>query len=130
MPPREVFSIICDDIRFEEGNKITLIGTYTDGILASTIPIVLPKLCLAQQILDTAGTKTVKVRLKGPKLNISVESEVDNPNKPQLRVNIIFTNVRFEVQGDYSFEVYLNEEREPAIVKAFFVHLRPESQMT
>ena len=125
--PREIFSIICDDIRFEQGNKLSLIGTYTDGILVSSIPTVLPKLCLAQQFDDAKGVKKLKFALRGPRLNIPpIEVQSEDPSKSKIRVSVVFTAVNFAEEGDYWFETYFGDEKEPAVKKKFFVNLRPD----
>jgi len=130
MPPREVFSIICDDIRLEQSNKLSLIGTYTDGIIVSGLPITLPKFCFAQHIVDAPGIRKVKVKLRGPKLNIPPsEIEIEETTRTKLRLSFIFTNIQFELEGDYSFDVYLNEDKVPFSKKPFFVQLRPERQV-
>ncbi len=33
-----VYSIICDDIRFEQNNKISLIGVYSDNVIVPQLP--------------------------------------------------------------------------------------------
>lgn len=37
----------CDDIRFEVGNKVSLMGVYTGDLFVQELPTVLPKLCVA-----------------------------------------------------------------------------------
>lgn len=39
------FSLFCDDIRFEIGNKQSYIGVYSGELGAPQFPLVLPKLC-------------------------------------------------------------------------------------
>ncbi|WP_343819493.1 hypothetical protein ISN75_02610 [Dyella marensis] len=41
---RSVYATFCDDIRFEAGNKISLIGVYDNEMLVQNIPTLLPKL--------------------------------------------------------------------------------------
>ncbi len=40
----EVFAVFCDDIRHEVGNKASLIGIYNGDLLASDLPIFMPRL--------------------------------------------------------------------------------------
>jgi hypothetical protein len=41
------YTIFCDDIRVEVGNKLTFVGTYTSALIAhGTFPFVMPKLAL------------------------------------------------------------------------------------
>lgn len=44
---RLVETIFCDDIRHEVGNKRSLIGVYSGQLLVSTMPAILPKLCVS-----------------------------------------------------------------------------------
>ncbi|WP_200860001.1 DUF6941 family protein [Methyloferula stellata] len=44
-------TIFCDDIRFEQQNKLMLIGSYgSDLIVNSALPVALPKLCFFVQL--------------------------------------------------------------------------------
>ena len=47
---RYAYAVFCDDIRQEINGKITMVGIYTDRLLVSSVPTVLPKLCLALSI--------------------------------------------------------------------------------
>lgn len=38
------FALFCDDIRYELGNKVTLVGLYNADLLASDLPLFLPRL--------------------------------------------------------------------------------------
>lgn len=48
---RQVHTIFCDDIRQEVGGKLSYIGVYSEKMLVSPIPSVLPKLCLALSVI-------------------------------------------------------------------------------
>jgi len=36
----------CDDVRYEVGNKYSLIGCYSDELIVDKLPALLPKLCV------------------------------------------------------------------------------------
>lgn len=124
--PRERFSIICDDIRFEQGNKVSLIGVYTNGILVPKFPHLFLKLCLAQQFEDAANTKKLRCVLLGPKVNVKAEATTQDPSKPVLRVTMAFTNFEVFEEGDYRFETYFDGDETPGTIKQFYIRLRPE----
>jgi len=44
---RHLTAIFCDDIRREEGNKLSYMGVYGGNLLVPSFPQVLPKLCIA-----------------------------------------------------------------------------------
>jgi len=43
---RDLHAIYCDDIRYEIGGKISLVGMYRATMLVPEVPVVLPKLCV------------------------------------------------------------------------------------
>src|SRR5690242_14693253 len=47
---RFLSAIFCDDVRREEGNKLSYMGVYGTDLLVPSFPIVLPKLCIALQM--------------------------------------------------------------------------------
>lgn len=47
---RFLSSIFCDDVRREEGNKLSYMGVYGGNLLVPNFPIVLPRLCVAVQM--------------------------------------------------------------------------------
>ncbi len=44
---RVLTAIFCDDIRKEEGNKLSYMGVYTGFLGVTSFPAVLPRLCVA-----------------------------------------------------------------------------------
>ncbi len=68
----------CDDVRQEVGNKFSLIGCYGESMLVSSLPAVLPKLCV--QVRAYTSTKRPFKRLvlrlvadNGPLLELPVQ---------------------------------------------------------
>ena len=43
---RIIVTQFCDDVRYEVGNKFSLIGCYSDELIAEKLPVALPKLCV------------------------------------------------------------------------------------
>lgn len=52
-------SIFCDDIRFEQGNKLTFVGCYgTEMLISGPLPALLPRLGIFVQLRLPAGTSS------------------------------------------------------------------------
>jgi hypothetical protein len=49
-PVKHLTAVFCDDIRLEQGNKLSYMGVYGGNLLVPTFPAVLPKLCIAVRI--------------------------------------------------------------------------------
>ncbi len=58
-----VHVIYCDDIRNEEGRKISLMGIYDSELVVQSFPLTLPKLC-AQILIKFPGQALPKDLLK------------------------------------------------------------------
>lgn len=59
MVDRHVFTLYCDDIRNELGNKSSLMGIYAGDLFVEKFPIVLPKLC-AYVVLKSSVDDPIK----------------------------------------------------------------------
>lgn len=60
----EVFAVFCDDIRHEVGNKTSLIGIYNGDLLASDLPIFMPRLGVMFQLRIPLGDELSSVTYK------------------------------------------------------------------
>lgn len=47
---RHLEIIYCDDIREEVGNKVSYMGVYAGEMTVPSVPVMLPKLCLAVKV--------------------------------------------------------------------------------
>lgn len=52
---RALFGIVCDDVRQEIGNKISLMGVYSSSIIVPGFPIVLPRLAFVMRARTLAS---------------------------------------------------------------------------
>jgi hypothetical protein len=50
MGERFMTAVMCDDVRREEGNKLSYMGIYDASLLVARFPIVLPKLCFVLSV--------------------------------------------------------------------------------
>lgn len=59
-------AIFCDDIRFELGNKATLVGLYNADMYVAELPTFIAKLCVWVSVTTPAGQpfRTLKVRIE------------------------------------------------------------------
>lgn len=64
MITRHVETLFCDDIRHEQGGKLSFIGVYSGGLLVSAFPVTLPKLCLIAKIVTPAEEPLHSLKLR------------------------------------------------------------------
>lgn len=129
---KNVFTIVCDDIREEIGGKTSLMGVYSDIILRS-LPVVLPKLSFA-------------FILRGIKRKFSnIDFIVTLPNGNPIKVNTInFQQIETTIKiggdcnlymamapfhvksaGKVKLELSFDEAVKPQIVHTFEIKVVP-----
>jgi hypothetical protein len=53
-------TVLCDDVRKEEGNKLSYMGIYAANIVLPSFPCTLPKLCFVMSIVGSAELEPPK----------------------------------------------------------------------
>lgn len=53
-------TVVCDDVRKEEGNKLSYMGIYGDSILLPSFPFTLAKLCFVMTLMGPGTRKAPK----------------------------------------------------------------------
>ena len=71
MNERFVHVIYCDDVRHEEGNKLTYVGCYQGEMFLSPIPGALPKFCAVVYVVTPYKKPFQKLEIR-----LLVDSEV------------------------------------------------------
>ncbi len=98
-----VYTILCDDVRLEMGNKISLMGVF-QNILVEKLPVSLIKFAVVNH-LEGDGNYNTEVRILSPdKSRVVVTSQ---PTEVSLTENSytdnvsFFVNVVFPAAGTY-----------------------------
>ncbi len=111
--PKFEYSIICDDIRQEIGNKLTFVGTYQDQIIVSQLPYSFPKLCFFVQYKDIRAGDQFSLELNGPSnkiidkaINITVPA---GQKVGKMRLFGIFSPLTVEKEGRYTLSITVND---------------------
>lgn len=120
------YTIVCDDIRHELGNKLTLAGVYGEQIIIGTIPCILPKLCLAVFLHGVNPEfKGFDVNVKFPdgetkKLqHIAVDQQRPKKGKQDANVVIVISPFRVPCEGKAAFELSSGMQKKPEIIHKF-----------
>lgn len=109
---------ICDDIRFETGNKVSLMGLYDQAVVVKKLPARLSKLCFFQTWADSPGVTSVAVELRGEPVGavFRIEGRVlreEEKTKTRLRLMLTFSPVELRAEGEVEFVTYCNESSKP-----------------
>jgi hypothetical protein len=53
--PRFLFTVVCDDVRQEVGNKMSMMGVYENSIILDAFPALVPRLCFVMKARTPAN---------------------------------------------------------------------------
>ena len=104
-----VHSIICDDVRIEMGNKLSLMGLF-ENIFFQSFPSVLLKFAIVNHWVGNGQFET-HVKILAPDRK---EVVVSIPSKFSIETNgyadnvTFFTNVSFERAGAHIIQIYID----------------------
>ena len=111
--PKFEYSIICDDIRQEIGNKLTLVGTYNGLIIVPKLPYTIPKLCIFVQYRDIRAGDRFLLELTDPASKIIhevINITVPAGQKPsKMRLFGVFSPLIVEKEGRYTLSITVND---------------------
>jgi len=141
---KHLITLICDDIRSEIGNKISIIGIFDEAILPQNIPGRLPKLCLYQlweadrDIFKEAERMRIEVRgsaLAGaysvlaiaPDEPVATPGEAPASVKKRARLMLTFSPVEIVSEGELEFATYVKDAEEPEHVHKLSVRRAPKT---
>ncbi len=127
---KNIYTILCDDVRQEVGNKVSLMGIYSKDILVNKVPVILPHLCLAIFIegLQTPFSK-VRVTVKTPEAEpINITSQPPSKLKGD-NFNIVIGMAPFRIKGtgQAKFELHFDDAKKPNVVHNFIIKERDKS---
>jgi hypothetical protein len=103
------YSILCDDVRLEAGNKLSLMGVF-QNVYVPQFPAGVIKFAVVNH-WEGHGEFQTEVRILNPHGKETIRSAPGRfaIAKPGPADNItFFTNVSFEEPGDYTLQVYLS----------------------
>jgi hypothetical protein len=127
------YSQFCDDLRFEVGNKISLMGIYTGQMFVEQVPITLPKLCVTVTLVvpknhasvplaaklfyqgDVVGSQQIASdMLEQIKGQFTTDPREDRPENIAVTFNFLLTPFNIGSTTPLSAVAYFGDEEWPA----------------
>lgn len=111
-PVELVYQILCDDVRLEIGNKLSLMGIFQE-MYVQKLPVILPKMAIVNQWRGE-GNYFSEVRILSPDRAITIANSPATsfqiPHNGYANNITFFINLQFERAGDYIVQTYLNSQ--------------------
>ena len=119
-----VYSIMCDDVRIEMGNKLSLMGLF-ENVFFQGFPSALLKFAIVNHWIGVGQFET-HVKVLSPdrrELVVSVSSKFSIETDGYADNVTFFTNVSFEQAGAHIVQVYIDGKL--AAERPLYVHHVP-----
>ena len=116
-----VYCIVCDDVRLEMGNKLSLMGVFENVFLPS-FPSVLLKFAVVNH-WEGSGNFETQVKVLNPErkeIVVSVPSTFTIENQGYADNVTFFTNIAFDRAGPYAVQIMIDGK--PFAEKRILVH--------
>jgi len=120
-----VYCIVCDDVRIEMGNKLSLMGVF-ENIFLQSFPAVLLKFAVVNH-WEGNGEYETQVKVLNPERRevvASAPSTFTIENNGYADNITMFTNVQFERSGPYTVQVFI-DGKAMAEKRIFVHHVQP-----
>lgn len=136
------FAQFCDDVRYEVGGKVSLVGIYgSDLIISDPLPVALPKLCVALVVstpIDALPEKVI-IKLSGPPVGPDgatvtlseepIEAPPDN-QRTIANLSVALPLSPFLVRAEGAIEVSVDIGREVLLAgRLHVIHVPQEEQI-
>jgi hypothetical protein len=117
--PTYIDTILCEDIRPELGNKVTLAGVFGEEMVVPQIPCVIANFAIMQrwrlsnEEADRGGAGQFAVELQLPEGHANrfpapMNPIVRGPNVTTISFIFKFINMAFPQRGEYRFRTYID----------------------
>lgn len=107
------YAVVCDDVRFEVSDRISLMGLF-DAIVVQNFPASHPRLAVVAAWLGFRGEARSEIELVDPNGTVlgklGVANLKETGEKKGARHIAISFNVTFKVAGIHAVKIYLNRE--------------------
>jgi hypothetical protein len=116
-----VYCVVCDDVRLEMGNKLSLMGVFENVFLPS-FPAILLKFAVVNH-WEGVGQYETQVKILNPERRevvVSSPSTFTIENHGYADNITFFTNVAFDRAGPYAVQIMIDGK--PMAEKRIFVH--------
>lgn len=128
----KIYTFVCDDIRHEMGNKVSLMGMY-DDIVVNKTPTILPKINLALLIKGLRQKiNTINVGLKRPDGEIIGIPEIRIAPNAKLgsnhNIDLCIAPLKIEAPGKFVWEIRIDGEDQPSITQDMVIQTIEKQQ--
>lgn len=122
--------ILCDDVRNEVGNKLSLMGIYGPELWVGRLPVAMPRLCIVvmlEQIQKTFTKARARVSLPGSEpVLLPIQAAPGPQQGSQHTIIVALSPAKISREGRARFELFFFDQEEPQVVYDFYIRERQQ----
>lgn len=122
--------ILCDDVRNELGNKISIMGVYGREVIVNKIPAFLRQLALViilEDIIKPFEHVKVKFFLPGAEpANLAIHAPGNLQRGSNNTMVIAIGGIKISAPGTAKYEIYFSDRNKPDIEYEFSIKENPD----
>lgn len=127
---KKIKTILCDDVRYEVGGKISLMGIYSKDIVVNKVPAVLPIINLVimfEDIKENFEKLFVTIIIpKSDPIKVSYPAPSDIEKGADVNLVIGLSPFKLNNTGKAKFELRFSEEEKASIVHHFSIKVNQQ----
>ncbi|MBC3246535.1 hypothetical protein HU746_17955 [Pseudomonas lurida] len=117
--PKAINMLLCEDIRQETGNKVSILGVYPDGLVfqtnksTETIKLAIPQLAVYATFEPLTTDMSIKIRLLGP-TGLQIYETPPGALPKSKGITIVafkMVGIEFKETGNHKVEFYFNDHK-------------------
>ncbi|MFA6413389.1 MAG: hypothetical protein WCW53_11890 [Syntrophales bacterium] len=120
---KEISVFLCDDIRQEVGNKVSLMGIYGKDVILPEIPFIFSKLCLllsAKEVKRVINDlKVVIITPQNEQITLEIPAPPNQKVPQDIQIGITMSPLNIKEEGEGKIEIFEKEESKPFISHHF-----------
>lgn len=111
--PKHLFTLLCDDIRQEQGGRISCMGLYDNHLVIPSVPFTLPKLCFYTKFSSLKGTWKFSFAIETPdgeRRGIIEGTDVEVPEGSEEGIfNVVAAPFEIIAEGEFGAVLILEQ---------------------
>jgi len=120
---KKIFALICDDIRQEVGNKVSLMGVYGKDVIVPDIPYVFPKICLWLVIeeakIEIHNLKIVVTAPQSDPITIDLPAPPNQKTPQDIRIGMTIAPLKVFAEGKVKIQISKGNDLKPFVSHQF-----------
>ena len=113
---RHLITLVCDDVRSEVGNKLSLMGLYDEEMIVPAFPTRLPRITLFQRWVEAQRVQRFKVEFGGSAMSgvtrfeAPIERAPAEQSRDKIQLILYLAPLDLVAEGELKISTYIDNQ--------------------